>query len=319
MKKYCNLIEELSKNNNIKISHSLMTRLFEFFREEKTDDIILHHILENMNKISKKKSYLDMDDYENIVNVKKENFKSIEELLSEEYYGDSMTLKELKIAINSAKNIIDMLENGMEIERWQISAIVKASDELASVCTSMRTDVEDDCEEDEFGDEYTTGMYEAANKLVAKYVNDGGGRKISFKIYETPQGKKIYSISNHLNYSLSASNIDLKSSHATAAKNIEQTISHYEKGGDSAAIAHLNKFTSGWKKTKLVEDFSLEEDDKDGRRRNGKLLAAGLITRDEYDKRQKLGKYRVAGPRGTGSKQGDKASQDFIKRSMAKQ
>jgi hypothetical protein len=60
------------------------------------------------------------------------------------YPGDDMTQKELKIAINAAKNILDMLEDGEPLQRWQISAIVKASDELASVCTSMQADAEED-------------------------------------------------------------------------------------------------------------------------------------------------------------------------------
>jgi hypothetical protein len=83
--------------------------------------------------------------------------KTFKELMSEKlneghdrYPGDDMTMKELKIAINAAKNIIDMLEDGAQIMRWQISAIVKASDELASVCTSMRADEEEDDEYDEY-------------------------------------------------------------------------------------------------------------------------------------------------------------------------
>jgi hypothetical protein len=63
------------------------------------------------------------------------------------YPGDDMTQKELKIAINAAKNILDMIEDGSMLMRWQISAIVKASEELASVCTSMRADEEEGDEE----------------------------------------------------------------------------------------------------------------------------------------------------------------------------
>lgn len=79
-----------------------------------------------------------------------------EEILSEghnRYPGDDMTMKELKIACNAAKNIIEMLEDGAELQRWQISAIVVASDELASVCTSMRVD-HDEQMEDEMEMEY---------------------------------------------------------------------------------------------------------------------------------------------------------------------
>lgn len=80
--------------------------------------------------------------------------KLIEEVLKEGYYeypGDDMTQKELKIAINAAKNILDMIEEGSPVQRWQISAIVKASEELASVCTSMRADQEED---DDWEDDY---------------------------------------------------------------------------------------------------------------------------------------------------------------------
>lgn len=86
----------------------------------------------------------------------------IEERLNEGSYGypaDDMTMKELKIAINAAKNILDMLEDGSPIMRWQISAIVKASEELASVCTSMRADQEeDDYDDEEEYDEYGSPM-----------------------------------------------------------------------------------------------------------------------------------------------------------------
>lgn len=75
----------------------------------------------------------------------------VEEKLSEghdRYPGDSMTMKELKIAINAAENILSMIEDGEPVQRWQISAIVKASEELASVCTSMRADYEEKSEYD---------------------------------------------------------------------------------------------------------------------------------------------------------------------------
>jgi hypothetical protein len=84
-----------------------------------------------------------------------------EEILSEggyRYPGDDMTMKELKIAINAAKNILDMLEDGASIQRWQISAIVVASEELASVCTSMRADYDEEME-DEMDMEYTEYGY----------------------------------------------------------------------------------------------------------------------------------------------------------------
>ena len=64
------------------------------------------------------------------------------------YPADEMTMKELKIACYSAQNILERLEDGGMIQRWQISAIVKASEELASVYTSMSAEEYDDEEED---------------------------------------------------------------------------------------------------------------------------------------------------------------------------
>lgn len=67
------------------------------------------------------------------------------------YVGDSMTQKEIKIAITSAKNILDMIYDGQTLMRWQISAIVKAADELSSVNSSMAADKMD--HDDDFYDE----------------------------------------------------------------------------------------------------------------------------------------------------------------------
>lgn len=75
----------------------------------------------------------------------------------EMYPADEMTMKELKIACYAAQNILERLEGGAMIQRWQISAIVKASEELASVYTSMSADEMDDEEEmedDMYYDEY---------------------------------------------------------------------------------------------------------------------------------------------------------------------
>lgn len=69
--------------------------------------------------------------------------------------ADDMSVSELKIAINSANNVLDMLAEGKKLERWQISKIVLASDYLASVCTNMRADthLEDEEEPEESEDE----------------------------------------------------------------------------------------------------------------------------------------------------------------------
>lgn len=77
--------------------------------------------------------------------------KLTEELFTEGgemYPADDMTMKEIKIACYAAQNILDRLEDGQMIQRWQISAIVKAKEELASVYTSMSADEEDDDEMD---------------------------------------------------------------------------------------------------------------------------------------------------------------------------
>ena len=65
--------------------------------------------------------------------------------------ADDMSVSELKIAVNAANGILEMLSEGKKLERWQISKIVLASDFLASVCTNMRADVhlEEEEEEDE--------------------------------------------------------------------------------------------------------------------------------------------------------------------------
>jgi hypothetical protein len=112
-----------------------------------------------------------------------------EELLSEgsyRYPGDEMTQKELKIAINAAKNILDMIEDGATIMRWQISAIVKASEELASVCTSMRADEEEeDAWEDDYEDEVVGYEYPWMGEEVELDENLGKAMKKFKRIYNT--------------------------------------------------------------------------------------------------------------------------------------
>jgi hypothetical protein len=128
----------------------------------------------------------------------------VEKLVSEghdRYPGDDMTQKELKIAINAAKNILEMLDDGAELMRWQISAIVKASDELASVCTSMKADEEDDEWEDDedeepmyVGFEYPR-MYGEEVELIEEigdYSIKKTGEKKSTSAH--PEGKPIHNI-----------------------------------------------------------------------------------------------------------------------------
>jgi hypothetical protein len=110
------------------------------------------------------------------------NFKDFKSGLVEGHAfseGDDMTNKELKIAINSARSILDMLDMGILIQRWQISAIVKASDELASVYTSMHSDHVDQMDDmdaygvdemdsDEYDNMYINAMYGEETDLEEK-------------------------------------------------------------------------------------------------------------------------------------------------------
>ena len=88
-------------------------------------------------------------------------FKELTEELftegGEMYPADEMTINELKVACYAAQNILERLENGAMIQRWQISAIVKAKEELASVYTNMSADEVDD--DEEWDDEDEEPMY----------------------------------------------------------------------------------------------------------------------------------------------------------------
>ncbi len=64
----------------------------------------------------------------------------------EEYPADEMTITELKVAIDAATNILKMLEKGSKLQRWQISAIVKSSEELSSVYSIMNADMNESSE-----------------------------------------------------------------------------------------------------------------------------------------------------------------------------
>lgn len=81
------------------------------------------------------------------------SFKQIvEEVLNEggdKYPADDMTMSELKIACYAAQNILAKLEDGAMVQRWQISAIVKAKEELASVYTSISADEQDEIDDEE--------------------------------------------------------------------------------------------------------------------------------------------------------------------------
>lgn len=107
----------------------------------------------------------------------------------EMYPADEMTMKELKIACYAANNILDRLESGAMIQRWQISAIVKAKEELASVYTSMSADEEDnedDYEDEIIGYEYPSVYGEEVetneSSFIAKAAHSKVAGKKSFKL-----------------------------------------------------------------------------------------------------------------------------------------
>lgn len=96
------------------------------------------------------------------------SFKQLgEEVLNEggeHYPADEMTMSELKVACYAAQNILSKLEAGAMIQRWQISAIVKAKEELTSVYTSISADAQDEMDDEEawlngYDDEAEEGEY----------------------------------------------------------------------------------------------------------------------------------------------------------------
>lgn len=172
-----------------------------------------------------------------------------EEILSEDgdrYIADEMTMKELKIAINSAKDILEMIECGAMIQRWQLSAIAVASDDLAEICTSLKADKEDWDDEDDGEDEMSYDEYgypsmygeeveldEALAKIdipksryltIAK-MHDAPG-PTSGKVTKSPKDTMQYKGARHLNFDKNTNT------------NIEQTYSHADHG-----LATIEKHT----------------------------------------------------------------------------
>jgi hypothetical protein len=117
----------------------------------------------------------------------------------EMYPADDMTMKELKIACYAAQNILDRLEDGAMIQRWQISAIVKASEELSSVYISMSADEEEDEEEDSYYDdmaydEYGNYYYES------KKVTNEEDEEEDLQVWRDDKDDRIFDKSKyHLN------------------------------------------------------------------------------------------------------------------------
>lgn len=56
---------------------------------------------------------------------------------------DEMTRSELKIALNSAHEILELMDKGAKIERWQVSEITKASEGLSTVYNNLCADNEE--------------------------------------------------------------------------------------------------------------------------------------------------------------------------------
>jgi hypothetical protein len=121
----------------------------------------------------------------------------MEEVLEEgsyKYQGDDMTMKELKIACYAAQNILDRLEDGAMIQRWQISAIVKAAEELSSVYTSMSADEdEDDMDNEEWEDEYVGFEYPSMYGEEVELEE----QKMTFQDAEKLKSKHLAAMQHH--------------------------------------------------------------------------------------------------------------------------
>jgi hypothetical protein len=62
---------------------------------------------------------------------------------------DDMTRSELNAAIMAAEEILDMMDEGIMVKRWQLSEIITASKSLTDVYVNMSADEEADEESDE--------------------------------------------------------------------------------------------------------------------------------------------------------------------------
>jgi hypothetical protein len=228
------------------------------------------------------------------------------------YPGDEMTKKELKIAINAAKNILDMIEDGASVMRWQISAIVKASEELASVCTSMRADEEEDeYEEEEEWDEYDSpfSMYGEEVELDENYNDREYIRRAIPALKNAVEFHKDL-MKVHDKKSVKGSSEYVKA-HSAAAKAHKEAaekhlVAHAQLSAGSKDIeyyvkparelgAYAEKLSG--KANKLSEELDEAEGSK---RKNRELFATGRIEKDEFDRRMGYGKYKKKGPRGVG-------------------
>lgn len=75
----------------------------------------------------------------------------IKENLKEDYEEyDDMSVRELRIACYASQKILEMVENGANLERWNQSKITLASDYLTAVYTYMQSTMDG---QDEYDDE----------------------------------------------------------------------------------------------------------------------------------------------------------------------
>lgn len=166
---------------------------------------------------------------------------------ADRYPADEMTLKELKIACYAAQNILDRLESGASIQRWQISAIVKAKEELASVYTSMSADDDEEMWDDEWEDEepfYVGFEYPSMYGEEAELSEDSTRVSIPKSRYETiakmhgasgpTHGRVVSSPKGTMKYK-GARHLDFDKKTET---HIEQTYSHGDHG-----LATIEKHT----------------------------------------------------------------------------
>jgi hypothetical protein len=82
----------------------------------------------------------------------KEFSKSLKEGYDEEH--DDMSIRELKIACYTSGKILEMLENGAELERWNLSKITLAADYLTSVYAFMQSNMDDEPDYDSPFDQF---------------------------------------------------------------------------------------------------------------------------------------------------------------------
>jgi hypothetical protein len=149
--------------------------------------------------------------------------------------ADEMTISELKIACYAANNILERLENGAMIQRWQISAIVKAKEELASVYTSISADEMDMDDMDDMEDEepmYVGFEYPSMYGEATEVGKAGPAKLVSYG----PKGDKVTAskIAGHIAKRAN----DYKGGNAELVKKLSSEVA---KHGDTTANELIGK------------------------------------------------------------------------------